>query len=39
MRIASRLRGVTVTRVRGATHLIGKRLARAVARAVDDVES
>jgi hypothetical protein len=27
---------VTVTRVRGATHLIGKRLARAVARAVDD---
>jgi pimeloyl-ACP methyl ester carboxylesterase len=36
MRIASRLRGVTVTRVRGATHLIGKRLARAVARAVDD---
>ena len=39
MRIASRLRGVTVTRVRGATHLIGKRLARAVARAIDDVES
>jgi pimeloyl-ACP methyl ester carboxylesterase len=39
MRIASRLRGVTVTRVRGATHLIGRRLARAVARAVDDVES
>jgi pimeloyl-ACP methyl ester carboxylesterase len=37
MRIAERLRGVTVTRVRGATHLIGKRLARAVARAIDDV--
>jgi len=35
MRIAERLRGVTVTRVRGADHLIGKRLARAVARAVE----
>ena len=38
MRIASRLRGVTVTRVRGSTHLIGKRLARAVVRAVEDVD-
>lgn len=37
MRIAERLRGVTVTRVRGATHLLGKRLARAVARAVSDL--
>ena len=37
MRIAERLRGVTVTRVRGADHLIGKRLARAVARAVEDL--
>ncbi|AYF97291.1 alpha/beta fold hydrolase [Protaetiibacter intestinalis] len=36
MRIAERIRGVTVTRVRGADHLIGKRLARAVARSVDE---
>lgn len=35
MRIAERLRGVNVTRVRGADHLIGKRLARAVAATVD----
>ncbi len=36
IRIAERLRGVTVTRVRSADHVIGKRLARAVAAAVDD---
>lgn len=36
MRIASRLRGVTVTRVRASNHLIGKRLAKAVAAAVRD---
>src|SRR5690606_19083285 len=39
MRIAERLRGVTVTRVRGATHLLGKRLARAVARAVEELSA
>ncbi|QEO09431.1 alpha/beta fold hydrolase [Protaetiibacter larvae] len=36
IRIAERLRGVTVTRVRASDHLIGKRLARAVAAAVPD---
>ena len=35
IRIAERLRGVSVTRVRASDHLIGKRLARAVAVAVD----
>jgi len=35
IRIAERIRGVEVTRVRSADHLIGKRLARAVAAAVD----
>ena len=38
IRIAERLRGVTVTRVRASDHLIGKRLARAVAQAVHDDE-
>ncbi len=36
IRIAERLRGVSVTRVRASDHLISKRLARAVAAAVDD---
>lgn len=36
IRIAERLRGVTVTRVPVSGHLIGARLARAVAAAVDD---
>ncbi len=36
IRIAERLRGVTVTRVPVADHLIGKRLSRAVAAAIDD---
>jgi len=35
IRIAERLRGVSVTRVRGADHLVGRRLAAAVAAAVD----
>ncbi|WP_222706042.1 alpha/beta fold hydrolase [Homoserinibacter sp. GY 40078] len=35
IRIAERIRGVSVTRVRASDHLIGKRLARAVAAAVD----
>jgi len=38
IRIAERLRGVNVTRVRASDHLIGKRLARAVAAAVHDDE-
>ncbi len=38
IRIAERLRGVTVTRVTRSNHLIGKRLARAVAAAVHDDE-
>ncbi len=38
IRIAERLRGVNVTRVRAADHLIGRRLARAVAAAVHDDE-
>ncbi|WP_166867960.1 alpha/beta fold hydrolase [Salinibacterium sp. ZJ70] len=38
IRIAERLRGVNVTRVRASDHLVGKRLARAVAAAVDDDE-
>ena len=36
IRIAERLRGVNVTRVRASGHLIGKRLAKAVAAAVHD---
>lgn len=36
LRIAERLRGVRVTRVTRANHLIGKRLAKAVAAAVHD---
>ena len=36
IRIAERLRGVNVTRVRASDHLIGKRLAKAVAAAVRD---
>lgn len=38
IRIAERLRGVNVTRVRASDHLIGKRLAKAVASAVHDDE-
>lgn len=38
IRIAERLRGVNVTRVRASDHLVGKRLARAVAAAVHDDE-
>lgn len=38
IRIAERLRGVNVTRVRASDHLIGKRLAKAVAAAVHDDE-
>jgi hypothetical protein len=38
IRIAERLRGVNVTRVRASDHLVGKRLARAVAAAVPDDE-
>jgi cis-3-alkyl-4-acyloxetan-2-one decarboxylase len=35
MKIVSRMSGVTVHRVRGSDHLIGKRLARVVATAID----
>lgn len=38
IRIAERIRGVNVTRVRASDHLIGKRLAKAVAAAVHDDE-
>ncbi|MFT4030771.1 MAG: hypothetical protein QM675_12940 [Protaetiibacter sp.] len=34
IRIAERIRGVSVTRVRSADHLVGKRIARAVAAAI-----
>ena len=39
IRIAERIRGVEVTRVPIADHLIGKRLAKAVADAVADTGS
>ncbi len=38
-KIVSRMTGVTVHRVRGSDHLIGKRLARVVATAIDSAPS